>query len=226
MKLIGAEFGRLTMLVDAIDLGTRAGIYLPEAVLTVQQRYSFVHPPTLAPAAQQQQQQIYRFEQGRFHRKDKTYNVSAFEVHPFGLVVQGPDTDAAEAFFDDLFEMDSDYSWLKRPSRPPTKVFLSGLVVEFSKEVNQVLKKWNAVCALFSSQLKETYGIEQRVQVGSIHLKPDPQRIASRLSTLLGDFTLDRRLYEPYEHHRFYSMAPVRTDDHIALLENFEKIAL
>jgi hypothetical protein len=224
MKVVGVEFGRVSLLVDLVDLGTRAGIYLPDAALIVQQRYSFVHVPTVAPASQTQQ--MYRFEQGKFSKGGKNYSVSAFEVHPHGLVVQGTDTDAAETFLDDFFELGIEHLGMKTPTRPATKVYASAVVVEFGKDFNQIVKKWNDVTALFSSQLKQTYGIAQQVQIASINLKPDPNSMPPRLGVLLSDFVLEHRIHAPFEQQRFYALAPLRTDDHISLLKSFEKIAL
>lgn len=224
MKLIGIEFGRVSLLADLVDLGRRTGIHLPEAAALVQQRYSFVHAPTVLPASEQQP--MYRFERGVLKKGVKTHTFSAFEVHPHGLVVQGTDTDAGEAFFEDFFEFGIENLGMKKPSREPSMVFLSALVVEFEEDFNKVLKTWKELSELCGASLKSTYHIDQKVQVGSLNLRPDPQDLTPRQSVLIGDFSLDRRIYEPYEHNRFYAMAPLRTDDHIALLKRFEKIAL
>src|SRR5262245_47019539 len=155
MKLIGVEFGRVSLLVDLVDIGTRRGLYLPEAAAMVQHRYQFVHTPSVAPAAQAPQS--YRFEHGVMKKSGKEYSYSAFEVHPHGLVVQGNDTNAGEAFLDDFFELGIEHFGMKKPSRPPTKVFVSGLVVEFESDFNLVVKRWQQISELFSAALKRYY---------------------------------------------------------------------
>jgi hypothetical protein len=224
MKVIGIEYGRVSLLVDLVELGTHTGIYLPEATAFVQSRYSFVHVPTVPQASQNQQ--VYRFEQGRIAKGQKQYSISSFEVHPHGLVVQGTDTDAAEAFLDDFFKFGAEHLGMKNPERPPAKVFLSSAVIEFNGDTNRLLNKWRELSKLISSQIEKQYGIKEPVQISRLTMQPDPQNIPPRLSVLLNEFTIERRIYEPYSHQRYFSAAPLRTDDHISLLQKFEEIAL
>lgn len=224
MKVIGIEYGRVSLLVDLLELGTRAGIYLPEAALYVQSRYAFVHAPTVPP--QDKAQPMYRFEQGRLATDKEQYSISAFEIHPHGLVVQGTDTDAAEAFFDDFFTFGAENLHIKRPEREPTKIFLSAMVVEFAEDANRFLSKWKEISKVFSAQLESIYGIKEPAQLSRIALQADPQSVAPRLAALVSEFTIERRIYEPFSHQRFFTAAPLRTDDHIALLQKIEQIAL
>jgi hypothetical protein len=224
MKVIGIEYGRVWLLVDLLDLGTRTGVYLPEAAALLQNRYAFVHAPSVPPQAQAQQ--MYRFEQGRLTIEQKQYGISAFEIHPHGLVVQGTDTNAAEAFLEDFFMFGIEHLHLKRPEREPTKLFLSAMVVEFGSDANKFLAKWKEISKEVSSQLERTYGINEPAQLSRLSLQPDPQALAPRLAALVNDFTIERRIYEPYGHQRYFTAAPLRTDNHIALLQRLEQIAL
>jgi hypothetical protein len=224
MKVIGVEYGRVSLLVDLLELGTRAGIYLPEAALHVQSRYAFVHAPTVPP--QDKAQPMYRFEQGRLATDKKQYSISAFEIHPHGLVVQGTDTDAAEAFFDDFFIFGAENLHIKKPEREPTKIFLSAMVVEFAEDASRFLSKWKEISKVFSARLESIYGIKEPAQLSRIALQPDPQSVPPRLGALVNEFTIERRIYEPFSHQRFFTAAPLRTDDHIALLQKIEQIAL
>jgi hypothetical protein len=224
MKVIGIEYGRVSLLVDLLDLGTRTGVYLPEAAMLLQSRYAFVHAPSVP--LQAQAQQMYRFEQGRITTDKKQYSISAFEIHPHGLVVQGTDTDAAEAFFDDFFAFGMEHLHLKNPEREPTKIFLSAMVIEFGSDTNKFLAKWKEITKEFSGQLERTYDIREPAQLSRLSLQPDPQALTPRLAALVNEFTIERRIYEPYGHQRYFTTAPLRTDDHIALLQKLEHIAL
>jgi hypothetical protein len=224
MKVIGIEYGRVSLLVDLVDLGTRTGVYLPEATSFVQNRYAFVHVPSVPQASQNQQ--IYRFEQGRIMKGQKQYSISSFEIHPHGLVVQGTDTDAAEHFLEDFFRFGAEHLAMKNPERAPAKVFLSAIVIEFGADTNKLLTKWRELSKLLSTQIEKQYNVKEPVQISRLAMQPDPQNIPPRLSVLLNEFIIERRIYEPYNHQRYFSAAPLRTDDHIALLQKFEEIAL
>ena len=224
MKVIGIEFGRVSLLVDLVDLGRRTGLYLPEASALVQHRYSFVHAPTIGPL--KDEQSMFRFERGVLKKGDKTHVFTAFDVHPHGLVVQGNDTNAGEAFFDDFLEFGIENLGMKPPTRKPLKVFVSAVIVEFEGEVNKVLRKWEDISRVLTESLKSTYEVDLRAELGTLHLRPDPEDMTPRQSVMFNDFILERRIYEPYEHNRFYAAAPLRTDDHIALLQKLEKIVL
>jgi hypothetical protein len=224
MKVIGVEYGRVSLLVDLLELGTRTGIYLPEAALFVQGRYAFVHAPSVP--TQDKAQPMYRFEQGRLDTGKAQYSISAFEIHPHGLVVQGTDTDAAEAFFEDFFVFGAEHLHIKKPEREPTKIFLSAMVVEFAEDANKFLSKWKEISKVFSGQLESNYGIKESAQLSRVALQADPQSVAPRLAALVNEFTIERRIYEPFSHQRFFTSAPLRTDDHIVLLQKIEQIAL
>jgi hypothetical protein len=224
MKVVGIEFGRVSLLVDLLDLGTRSGIYLPEAAAHVQNRYAFVHAPSVPPQAQAQQ--MYRFEQGRLITDKKQHGISTFEIYPHGLVVQGTDTDAAEEFLEDFLMFGIEHLHLKRPERQPTKIFLSAMVIEFAGDSNKFLSKWKDISKVFSDQLEKLYGIREPAQLSRLSLQADPQTIAPRLSALVSEFTIERRIYEPYGHQRYFTTAPLSTDDHIAFLQKLEQIAL
>lgn len=224
MKVVGIEFGRVSLLVDLVDLGRRTGLYLPAAGALVQSRYSFVHAPTIAPI--KEEQSMFRFERGVLKKGEKTHVFNVFDVHPHGLVVQGNDTDAGEAFFEDFMSFGIEHLGMKKPTREPMKVFVSAVIVEFEKDFNEVLKKWEEVSSIFTASLNNTYGTDLTVQVGTLNLRPDLQDMTPRQSVMFNDFVLERRIYEPYEHNRFYAAAPLRTDDHIALLKKFEKVGL
>jgi hypothetical protein len=51
--------------------------------------------------------------------------------------------------------------------------------------------------------LKKLYGIDSLPSLQTLALKPDPEKLPPRLvSSLLSDFTLQRRLFAPYESQR------------------------
>lgn len=221
MKLVGVESGRVSLLVDLIEIGSRKGLYLPDVGVKVQARYSFVHMPQVPEIGKGDGN--FRFEQGQLPQDSaQDAKVSLFEIYPQGIVATANDTEEAEAFIEDFMSWGGHEFGLRAPDVKPMKLYASTLVVEFDDDVDQMLTKWSAVGGLLTGLMKRKYGVTEPVHLQRVTFRHDPEKISPRLGNLLVEFNLERRVYVPFERNRFHSTAPLSTNEHVQMLERIE----
>lgn len=219
MKLIGHENGRVTLLADALELAPETGIFDIELIATIQKRYNFSDP--IPPAKGDDSLQV-RFEKGQV--PDGRF-VAVFEIHQQGLVVQASQTDTADAFLEDLFGEGKKLFGIRRPSHLSKRVYFSSLVVEMQSDAAFLLTKAKAIYGLYGTKLKSLYDIDASPSLDRLTIKPDPERLPPRLAGFLSDFTLQRRVFAPFEANRFYSTAPLPTSQHLEFLQRLDELA-
>ncbi|MGE0768357.1 MAG: hypothetical protein AB7L90_18015 [Hyphomicrobiaceae bacterium] len=217
MRVVASESGRLTLLIDILELAPPQGLYAVEVISAVQERYSFlsVKPPT------PDQAQI-RFERGR---SPNGKMIAQFEIHQHGLLIDSLDTESADLFLEDLLAEGGKQFGLQRVKSPLKKIYTSNLIVELQSDLDTLFVKHKAIFGTFGSLLKRYYEIEERPSLGGMTLKPDPEKLPPRLAGLLADFRIERRIFAPYSAHRYYSSAPLPTKDHIEFLGHLEELA-
>jgi hypothetical protein len=93
------------------------------------------------------------------------------------------------------------------------------VTIEFRDEIENGLRGLTAVSSLVSAAFNRTYGISIETKLKRLALNADPTAVPSLLFT---EFFLERRVQRPYAENRYQSGAPLRTEDHIALLETIE----
>lgn len=143
-----------------------------------------------------------------------------FTLFHDGFVVDSStSTDEAELFLNDLME------WLKGKNpaleRAGKPFYLSQLEVHlnlggfgrlldaFGREVFQQLAKY------------ELLGVKPYA-LSTLQLAQDP--VGKAGGPNLSVFSIDRRLNVPYEDNIFFAQAPLRTNDHISLLQTLEGV--
>jgi hypothetical protein len=101
------------------------------------------------------------------------------------------------------------------------------LVVAFESDVDRLLSKGGSLLNLMGSHLRTLYKIDVPPKLQKLTIKPDPELLPNRFTGgILADFTLERRVFGPYASERFYSMAPLPTEQHIRFLKSLEELAL
>src|SRR5262245_31882269 len=138
MKLVGLEMGRVSLLVDLLEIGPNEGLPVRELVAALKLRYDFAVLPDMP--TQEAPQKLLRFEQGRLPPGGD--HIAYLEIHPQGLVVQGMDTRVCEAFFEDLFKVGKSEFGLRSPRAGIKKIYASSLVVDFETDMSAVTSRW------------------------------------------------------------------------------------
>lgn len=226
MQVVSTQLGRLVFILNIDELLPQSGIDVPEALSMVTERYGFASSPTLQDSIQKAREQGFPFKVGKFVSKEGSKkNIQDFTIWNDGLVVNAYTTDDAEAFIDDFFSWGTEALGLRvNPSLNRIRAYLSEVVVGFDCSVDLAVRRFEAISTTIQETLKRTYENDfPLIQISSIGFDYDRSKALNAISAL-ASFRLDRRVNHPYTDNVYFSQAPLRTEDHLHILESVETL--
>jgi len=185
----------------------------------MKQRYAFLNTPDLSTAREELAKTGYKFQTGQFEHNGKKDNILDFAVYTDGLVANAATTETAEAFLDNVIRMMRVEFGFRDFSTKPQRYFLSNLIVEFDRPFAKVLSQFNKISKAISQRIEQTYQISVPMSLARLDFEIDKTLIKPTIAR----FNIDRRLGIPFDKERYFSGAPLRTSDHISVLEEIEK---
>jgi hypothetical protein len=219
MKIIRSFIGTVSLRVSS-DLAAAqiAPPYL-DFMNAIRSRYEFSVMPQLDPknlAAPRV------FIGGKFVDNGTTYPINALFMQTGGDVVQSSDTRIAEVILDDLIVfLDSTFG-SKISVADKKKSFASNVVFQLDKQIEDKFEYFKRMRYLVSEAMPT---LEPRIFSRIIYSTEANIRTPATAAQLPVDaienveFTIDRRVGEDAESRLYYSTAPLRTEEHIELLE-------
>jgi hypothetical protein len=211
MKLHAIEASRLVYLVHVTRPAGQ--VFLPKAAQALIARYNF----QVFPTAEQLTGDVFTFKMGEF----EGCAIDEFSIHTDGMIVASKsNTTLLDGFVGSLFEWAAEGLGLERTEVPPhERHYESYLIV--SMDIEEFLPKAFSASALLLQKKQEGYGLKPfKFDFGGLSLAVDATLYTGRKPVA---FTLARRVNAPFSEKFFYSSAPLKTDDHVALLEKLEK---
>ena len=216
MKLVSDELGRVVQLFIADEIGPFGGIYIPDLYQLISERYGFVKQSDMAKVLEAGA----KFEQGRLKVGEKNINIMDLTIFNDGIVINGRNTVDASAVMDDLLVWGKQAFGLREPETKITRRYISHVVVDFNKPIDNALRGFGAIRRTLSDSYKQVYGADVNYDLFRVSLTVDPQTIPPQTFT---EFAIERRVGVPYSKNRFFSVAPLTTQAHLALLEVVER---
>lgn len=199
--------------------------YLPDAIAKAQQRYSFVKLPlTVQELLPSDPNQGIMLGHGKFQQDSRVVVIESLKIFPLAVFAETrTSTDDADLFLEDLLAWATPtFGLVLEPLRAP--VYFSRVEIELDASLGQQFSRFKPIASALNRML-ETYGTQlPPCEVSSIWFGYD----ASKVPPLHGaaSFRLDRKPNVPYDENRYFSEAPLKTDDHFALLEHTERVLM
>ncbi len=216
MKLVSIRVARSIWLVPVNQLNPR-GRYLLPAVSGVVERYHFAKPPDLKSLTESPVK--VAFEAGVFAGTNGVPVTVQLTLHDDGLVAETrSSTDDSDAFLEDLL------SWLEKEYDLPSytdlgirKIYASELYVQFQNPISVFSERFSA----FADSIETGLGPNQPnpMHLAGLIFGSDPTNKQQSL------VRIEREANIPFKENRYYSYAPIKTSEHLKLLELFEKKA-
>lgn len=146
--------------------------------------------------------------------------IDDLSIYSDGVIAAAPaGTDITSGIVDDLFRfVEQEYDF-EMTSPQELRHYESALVVELPENI---ASRFTALYSLSQdlSEFQRSYGLgDHNFEFARIGSFVDPTRRTGRVP--LG-FNLERREGEPYSDNRWYCSAPLKTEDHLTALANFE----
>jgi hypothetical protein len=198
-----------------------AGLYLPEFIRLVTERYGFGIQPTVESA----QKSGAIFEQGRLVSGSKRINIKGLSVFSDGIWASTHNTSDSEYVVDDALHWAKMTFGMRDPQHIVPRMYDSHIVVEFDQSIDRAVAVFEQMKALYQTALMQTYGRDFSVQVSRLGIGFDPLSSPLAPQVVRTDFGIERRENRPFSDNRFYCVAPLRNEVHLELLRTFELLA-
>ncbi len=156
------------------------------------------------------------FSHGKFNSRGRDVVIDSFQIFNNGLVADTrEDTEDADKFLDDVIEWGVKTLDRILPEQSVETLYLSNLEISLTTPLSTYMPIEQQLTGEISRYLKE-YGVKHEpFELVSFALNFD--RI--KLPSVLTNFTIVRREGESFDSGLYFSTAPLKTKDHIALLE-------
>jgi hypothetical protein len=188
--------------------------YLPDLVKDLRARYSFLTAPkdddlfTDPPKGAE-------LKHGKLVFKDETVVIDKLVIFNDGIAVDTTSsTDNSDRFLDDLLE------WAKDglpKAQIGVRYYLSHVEMRMSKPLGDYVHHFRSIGENITALLK-SYGIMvPQYEPTALNLHFDQ---LGKVSPIPGVFYIDRRQGRPFSDNLWFSQAPLRTGDHVALLRH------
>jgi len=193
--------------------------YFPDLVRQIKIRYGFITAPKDEDLLPSDPPKGAEFQHGRLLNRDRLIIIDRLTLWSDGIVADASSsTEDMDRFLEDIGE------WAKTaiPKATPIgpRYYLSQIEVKMDNPLEAHAPKFRPIGERIAALLGD-YGIQTpRYELSSLNLYFD---ILGRVNPQPGAFSLDRRQNIPYVENVWFSQAPLKTADHIALLNEFEK---
>lgn len=195
-------------------------VYLPEIIAEIRQRYGFVRVPEtadeiLSPA---DDPRPLLFRHGKLQHGERMIVINNMSIFTAAISVQVvASTDDADVVVDDILRHGAELA----EEADPLKLYLSQLEVVLGASLDRLSPLVDLIARGITGRLVE-YGYRSAMPpfgADSLGMQFDPAVGA----TPAGHFRIERRERVPFDRNTYFSQAPLRTRDHIALLEEFDR---
>jgi hypothetical protein len=215
MELVNIDTSRVILLTE-IHRPNNAS-YLPEVIAKLVQRYGFAQYPT----AEQLLKNELTFGMGKFGDS----GILELRVYTDGVIVTSrATTDILEAFIIDAMEwLRDEFQIVPTSIARPEWHFESVVVVRADADLLSLMRPQKAAVSAINNSWEAPGYHPGHMQSTGVTFTIDQPEIKSRRKPFA--FTLERRTGYPFEENIFFSGAPFRTKDHLAVLGRLEELA-
>lgn len=183
--------------------------------MELMKRYAF----TIVPKVEQLESNKIEFRQGAFN----DVGIESFTIYNDGVVVSSKSsTDVLDTFLQDLNDwMETTFNLKKVETHAINRAYESTLLVRSNAKLLQALDALTPLQDIIGKSLKAATGLEARFEPFGISFGADYSLIPGIKPI---NFRLERRGGLSFDTNYYVSQAPMRTGDHLKLLEKLEKM--
>jgi hypothetical protein len=217
MKFLKSLQATVAVEVSADDVTPEKGLAVSDLIQFVGDSYNFStrHDPSFpAPLV---------FQNGVHATESARTPIMQLAILGNGDMVTASSTDDAELVLDDFMKRLDQSLHYRFAGAKQKKFYLSGIVIEFDSGLDEKIEVLHKIGTLLESHIPrpdKPFKLK-RLAFGF----GNPMVLLTNVTLQLiqnADFTFERRAGEPYSANRYFSQAPMRTADHVKLVEKIE----
>jgi hypothetical protein len=222
MRVVNYDASRVTSLFPFEEVTPLSGANDREIIGAIADKYKFLKIPDLAK--DDIAKDGFKFASGQFMFESSVFRLNEFSIFRDGLVINAATTNGSEAFLDDVIKFMRESFSFRDFVTKPRLFFQSQLVVEFDRSPEKLLRSLDQIAEIISAPLKKDYDPAIQMQFSRLDFDVDRSPGKPLIARSVQRFGIERRLDIPFEKQRFFCVAPMRTNTHIAVLEAIEKL--
>jgi len=214
MKFLSVSLARVTVLTNTAEYNPRNQVSIPDVVHGIVERYGFMKFPKTIEEFDLSKG--ISFESGKMGG----INISSVSLYHVGTVIDtGSSTKDCDAVHEDLVSWAMGLVGIEERPAPDRRFYLSELQFQSNLRMDALNKGFTSLVPRISTTVSkyarqqfdfEPVAIAAMPDLSNVKLGPTP-------------FRIDRLSGAPFEDKKYFSSAPLPTEEHIAILEEFEK---
>lgn len=215
MQVAAILLARYLGFVETFDLNPLGKVFFPDLIPALVERYKFQSFPT--KFEELDEQKGVEFLEGKWEGT----TVDRLTIYRNGVLVdtRSSTTDSERILEEALLWVASEFGIVYRPGMIKRKGYVSNLT--FYSEV-PLLAGLNIALSRLSGRvgraISQTIGDDVQYEPTGISIHDD--QLSRRVP--LAAFTIHRRIETPFSQNKYFSEAPLPTDLHLTLLQEFE----
>jgi hypothetical protein len=215
VKIITVE-SEIWWLVRPDDVRPIKGISIHDIIRKIQETFSFALVPKELPA----QDKGLVFREGFLRKDGNTIPIKAVESYQDGVhIIVDSNTDDADLVFKELRIITIELGG-KTVDHPILQYHVSTIVCEFENDISGLIRNFDLVSELISSHLD----VKAVIGLRGVHFAADPTTIPARVSKINPtNFRLEPRHDATFAERRYFSLANMTTENHIAVLTSLDR---
>ncbi|MDP2330964.1 MAG: hypothetical protein Q8M19_09750 [Reyranella sp.] len=217
MKLVTTDSGRVIQLFDSDATRSPRDIYFPQLYDLVGKRYGFLQHSDITEVAEKGA----KFRTGKLDLEDGTIGIQHLEIYNDGIIATCRTTDEAEVVLQDAIEWATSTFGLRPPDELKPRTYQSWVIVDFERPMSAMIQKFKDIQSAIATSYAHAYGQHLDFETYRINFKVDPQTVPLHTPT---EYVFDRRGGASYALERWFCGAPLKTIDHLGLLDKIEKM--
>ena len=218
MELLNISMARAVWLLDIAELNPRGKTIMPELLEWAKEEYHFEKAPSSVTDIDEKTKSL-DFDRGQFQVREEFFVDVALKIFNDGFVAETcSSTRDSEAFLKDVVESATkEFSLAYKPEMVRAKMSTSEVFIRSIKDLTGINPKLSEFMAKMANLIPTNPGSDYTVASIAFWAVRRPLPEMS-----LAQFRFERKVGSLPHENKYYSSAPLHTDDHLALLDEFE----
>ncbi len=188
-------------------------------------QFGFGGPPMGTPM---QFPKIISLASGKFEIGNHVIGINNLAIVPdFSFIkLDVVNTEDGDAIGDDIVNFLEEKFGFRNTKSKVFRNYGSSVLLQFDRPLETMIKAISKIQALVSPKMRESQRVNEDARIERLSFRCDPQQIPAHKSNFMDAFTIERRVGVDYSEDRYFSGAPMKTQDHINTLLEIEKAVL
>lgn len=217
MELLSVATARSVWLFDIAELNPRGKSLFPDLFEWLEAEYHFEKAPK--STADLDETKAFAFSRGTFQVEEEIFVDVELKIYNDGLVANTwSSTRETDVFLESVLKSSAEeFNLAYKPEVIRRKMYLSELNVRSLENLIGI----SPILGQFANKITELLpgGTRLSFEVGGLIVSG----VQSMTPLVISPFRFERKLNTSPDEHKYYSTAPLHTNDHLALLDWFEQ---